>query len=136
MTDQIVLTIPKDISERARQIAEATELPVEQVLLDYLQTLTPSLPILAAHEQAELEALQHLSDDALWTMAREQMPDDAQARAETLMSQQTLTENEQEELDRLVERADRLMLRKAEAGSILTQRGHPFMQKDFKPPHD
>jgi len=136
MTNQIVLTIPKDISERARQIAETTEQPVEQVLLDYLQTFILPLPTLEAHEQAELEALQHLSDDALWTMAREQMPDNAQARAKMLMNQQTLTESEQEELDQLVERADRLMLRKAEAASILTQRGHPFTQKDFKPTHD
>ena len=32
MSDQIALTIPRDISDRARQIAETTEQPVEQVL--------------------------------------------------------------------------------------------------------
>jgi hypothetical protein len=29
MTDSIVLTVPEDISSRARQIAETTEKPVE-----------------------------------------------------------------------------------------------------------
>jgi hypothetical protein len=92
MTDQIVLTIPEDISARARRIAETTEQPVEQVLLELLQTLSTPQPILPPKEQAEL--------------------------------------------DSLVERADRLMLRKAEAASILTQRGYPVTQKDFKPTHD
>jgi hypothetical protein len=136
MTDQIVLTIPEDISARARRIAETTEQPVEQVLLEHLQTLSTPLPTLPPKEQAELDALQHLSDDALWTMVREQMPDEVQARAEKLMQQDTLSEAQQAELDNLVERADRLMLRKAEAASILTQRGYPVAQKDFKPTHD
>lgn len=94
MTDQIVLTIPEDISARARQIAGTTEQPVEQVLLDYLQQFTIPLPVLPAREQAELDALQYLSNDALWTMAREQMPDTVQARAEALMHQETLSEAE------------------------------------------
>jgi hypothetical protein len=136
MTDQIVLTIPEEISARARQIAETTDQPVEQVLLEHLKTLTSPLPILPAHEQAELDALHHLSDDALWTMAREQMPSEVQARADHLMGQSTLSEAEQTELDALVARADRLMLRKAEAASLLKARGHVFIQTDFKPTHD
>lgn len=70
MTDQIVLTIPEDISDRARQIAETTEQPVEQVLIEHLKTLSVPLPALPPEEQAELDALHHLSDDALWTIAR------------------------------------------------------------------
>jgi hypothetical protein len=83
---------------------------------------TTPLPILPPEEQAELDALHHLSDDALWTIAREQMPADVQARAHDLMDRKTLSNEEQAELDLLVERGDRLMLRKAEASAILRDR--------------
>jgi hypothetical protein len=127
MTNQIVLTVPDEISERARQIAATTALPVEQVLLDHLKTLSSPLPSLPPAEQAELDALKNLSDDTLWTIAREQMAEDAQARALNLMKRNDggkISQDELAELERLVQRADRLMLRKAEAASILQQRSH------------
>ncbi len=136
MTDQIVLVLPEELSARARLIAETTSLPVEQVILDYLKTLSAPQPELPPDEQAELDALRHLSDDALWTIAREQMPDEAQTRAHELIDKNslgTLADDEQTELEGLVERGDRLMLRKAEAAAILRMHGHSFSSKDFKP---
>lgn len=118
MTNPIVLTIPDDISDRAREIAETTAQPVEQVLLDHLKTLSAPLPTLPPELQAELDALKHLSDDTLWTIARDQMPDDTQARAHDLMTRNTrgtISDAEYAELQALVERADRLMVRKAAA---------------------
>lgn len=126
MVDRIILTVPDDITERARQIAEETAQPVERVLLDHLKTLSAPLPALPPDEQVELDALRNLSDDALWTIAREQMPDDVQARAQLLLERNSrgqITEEEHTELEQLVQRADRLMLRKAEAGAILRERG-------------
>jgi hypothetical protein len=136
MTDQILLAIPDDISERARRIAESTEQPVEQVLLEHLKSLTEPLPSLPPDMQAELDALRNLSDDALWTIAREQMADDLQQRAHALMDKNnfgTITDNEYTELEQLVVRGDRLTLRKAEAAVLHKERGHPFTQHDFKP---
>jgi hypothetical protein len=123
MSDSIILTIPEDISARARQIAEYQARSVEQVLIDYLQTLPPSLP---PDIQAELDALRHLSDDALRTIAHEHMPDDAQMRADVLLDRNSrglITDDEYAELEKLVERADQMMVRKAEAASLLRQRG-------------
>src|SRR6266446_1785557 len=80
MADLIILEVPEDISVRARQIAETVAQPVEQLLLDHLKTLAAPLPVLPPDTQADLDALQHLSDDALWTIAREQLPEDVQAR--------------------------------------------------------
>lgn len=128
MTDQIILNLPDDIATRAREIAASTSQPLEQVLIDHLKTL-----MLPQDEQAELDALHHLSDDALWTIAREQMPDDVQKRAHELMDKKMLSESEASELEKLVQRADQLMLRKAEAATILQERGYPFKQEDFKP---
>jgi hypothetical protein len=135
MTD-LTLTIPDELYERAKHIAESTSQPIEQVILQHLQTLPAPLPLLPDDVQAELDALKYLSDDALWTIAREQMPDVVQSRAHDLMnrnSQGTLSEAERSELETLVERADRLMVRKAEAAALLRERGYPFTQQDYKP---
>lgn len=135
MADLIVLTVPEDISVRARQIAEYTAEPVEQVILNHLKTLSPRLPELPFDMQAELDALQQLSDDALWTIAREQLPESVQERAHILMdmnSRGNLDEDEYTELQGLVDRADRLMLRKAEAAAVLRDREYPFSPADFK----
>lgn len=139
MTDQIVLTVPDEISDRARQIAAETAQPVEQILLDHLRTLSNPLPGLPPVEQAELDALKNLSDDTLWTIARDQMPDNVQARAQELMNRNDsgqISQEELSELEQLVQRADRLMLRKAEAASILRGRGHEFTQVDFTQAHE
>ncbi len=136
MTEQITLTLPEDISARVRQIAETTSQPVEQIVLDHLKSLSIQLPPLPPDDQAELDALHHLSDDALWTIAREQAPEDAQARAHTLMDRNSrgiITDAEADELEKLVQRADRVMLRKAEAAAILKERGFAFSQNDFRP---
>jgi uncharacterized protein (DUF1684 family) len=131
MTDQITLTLPEDISARVRQISETTSQPVEQIVFDHLKSLSIQLPPLRPDDQVELDALHHLSDDALWTIAREQVPEDAQARAHTLMNKNslgTITDAEAVELEKLVQRADRVMLRKAEAATILKERGFAFSQ--------
>lgn len=138
MSDLIILQVPEEISVRARQIAETMAQPVEQVLLDHLKTLSAPLPVLPPEAQVELDALHQLSDDALWTIARAQMPDDVQARAQALLeknSRGVITDEEHAELEKLVDRGDQLMLRKAEAAAILRTRGYPFTPEDFKPQH-
>lgn len=102
--------------------------PIEQLLVDQLATtFSAPLPTLAPDEEAELAALSHLSDDALWTIVREQMPADIDARLQILMDRNnfgTITPTEYAELEQNVERGNRLMLRKAEAAALLTARGH------------
>lgn len=127
MTDSVVLSLPDDLLAKVRAMANSTNQTTEEVLLGHLQGIGEVLPDLPISEQSELDALTHLSDDALWTIAREQLPSDVQARAEILMmknNQQELTTDEQSELEKLVDRADRLMLRKAEAASLLRKRSY------------
>jgi hypothetical protein len=86
------------------------------------------LPDLAPAEQRELEALTFLSDDAWWTIAREQMPEDRQVRLHTLMnahSQGTLDDAQRSELEALVVQGQRLNVRKTRAAALLTERGYP-----------
>ena len=132
------LTVPEEVYSRACRIAEETAQPVEQVLLAP-QNLPEPLPVLPPDEQEELDALQHLSDDALWTIAREPMPEDVQERLQVLMDKHslgTIRDEEYQKLEGYVARGNRLMVRKAEAAGILMERGHAFTQKDFKPKHE
>lgn len=136
MSDQIILNLPDDISERAKRIAQDTAQPLEAVLINHLRSLPSPLPQLEPEEQAEINALKHLSDDALWTIAREQLPENIETRAHQLMDKTILNDEESDELDAYVKRADRLMLRKAEAAYLLTSRGYSFTQQDYQPIHD
>jgi hypothetical protein len=133
MTD-FTLTIPEDLYLRAHKIAETIAQPVEAVLLEQLRLWTEAVPLLAVDEEAELQALRYLSDDALWTMAREQMPDDLQHKMQSLMDKNStgaITSTEMAELSQLVERGQQLMLRKSEAAALLTKRGHTVTRKDM-----
>jgi hypothetical protein len=124
----ITLPIPDYIYDHARRIAERTSQSIETVLLQQLQdAFTAPVPDLAPEEQRELEALSLLSDDALWTIARERMPEDRQARLHALMdanSQGKLTAMQQAELEALVIQGQRLSVRKAQAAAVLTGRGY------------
>jgi hypothetical protein len=44
----------------------------------------------------------------------------------------TISTDEHAELERQVEQGNRLMVRKAEAASLLIERGYKFTQEDFK----
>lgn len=120
------LTVPEDVYDLAQQIADERSQPVDRVLIDYLRTLSPSpLPVLPEDEEAELAALRHLSDDALWMIAREQMPIDLQEQVQDLMDRNTLgtiTPDALAELEGLIERGQRLMVRKSEAMALLVGR--------------
>ena len=87
-------------------------------------------------ERAELEALHSLSDDTLWTFAREQLPQEVQAQMNVLQERHSrglLSSTELEILEQWVERGNWLIVRKAEAAGILMERGYPFQQSDFCP---
>lgn len=130
----VTLTVPDDVYRRAREIAATTEQSVEQVIVGQLNGLV--VPRLMPDEEAELAALKQLSDDALWTIARERLPADVQTRMHALMDKNTageLDDREAAELAALVERGERLTLRKSEAAALLTLRGFAVRLQDLSP---
>lgn len=131
MADRITLTLPDDIQAEVQRIADIQAESIEDVLIERLRTA-----ILPLSMQNELNALHYLSDDALKTIAKEQVSDDIQERANHLLQLNNsgkITEPEYVELIQMNVRADELMLRKAEASSILRKRGYNFSQADFLP---
>ena len=134
MPNTITVSLPDDLSAKVHAIAEKNNQSVEEVLLEYVRSFSEPLPKLPPDEQAELDALQHLSDDALWTIARSVMSQEIKARMQILMDKNThgtISDDEYAELGSFVERGDQLMLRKAEAMAILTRRGYTITKEDL-----
>lgn len=131
----VTLSLPDAIFDPIRQIAEAKALPVEQVVLDQLRSvISVTLPPLPSDEEAELIAFKFLSDDTLRNIAREQMSETLQERMQLLMTRNNLgmiTDAEYDELANLVERGQRLTLRKAWAAGILIERGYSITGDDL-----
>jgi len=131
------ISIPNRLYERARRVAEQTSRNVDDVLRTWLEAVSvePSFD-LPTDEHDELKAMAHLSDDTLWTIAREQMPKAIQEQMSILMTKNnlgTITDAEYVELVELVERGNRLTLRKAHAMKYLTQRGYSITLDDLTP---
>ena len=133
----VTVVIPDYVYTQAAQVSKATSQPIEIVLRQRLeQAFTDPRSRLPLDEQAELDALKFLSDEALWTIAREQMPRQQQDRMQTLMDRNnmgTLATGELEELTELVEQGQRLTLRKAQAADLLMDRGYRVTAKDMAP---
>lgn len=131
---EYILTVPDDVYRRARRIAEQSKQPVDTVLIEHLRTLPPAMPALAPEEEGELEALRHLSDDALWTIARERSNTEEDSRLQLLMDKNalgTISSYERNELEQLVERGEKLILRKSQASALLAQRGHTINRQSL-----
>ncbi len=134
-THTVSLPLPEHVYEQARRRAQAVGQAIEAVLVHELETrFSEPLPTLPPDEQAELDALVHLSDEALWTIAREQMTSARQERLTALMdgnNRGQLAAVERAELNSLVSLGQRLMLRKAQATAILTVRGYVVRPSDL-----
>ena len=128
------LRIPDDVHQWAEKIAKQNNQTVDEVLMMYVRLVSQNMPVLPADEESELAALKYLSDDALWTIARDTMAQNEADRMKLLMDKNsagTITGNEFSELEKLVERGQKLTLRKSEAMAILTERGYSVSLKDM-----
>jgi hypothetical protein len=131
------VSIPSSLYEKAQRLAQQTAQSVDEIICTRLEgALDQPLLDLPSDERAELHAMAYLSTDALWTMAREQMPPDVQQAMSQLLeknSQGTITAEEFRALSALVERGQRLTLRKAQAMKLLLDRGDAVSLEALKP---
>lgn len=89
--------------------------------------MPPSLERVPERFQADLRALDHLSDDVLWQIARADMDNDKAALYKELLERnrrKDLSDSERKTLSALREEADLLMLRRSYAQGLLRWRGH------------
>jgi predicted transcriptional regulator len=125
MATPITIELPEETHHTLEKLAQQQGVTIQEVIANRFlaeeNTLPPDLLV-------ELEALNHLSDDALWTIARERLSEQVERRLQEL----TATKQPSDEMEALLERADRVMLRKAEASAILTRRGYKVELRDLK----
>jgi hypothetical protein len=135
MSDHTI-SIPDTLYEKAQRLAQQTSRQVDEVIRTRLEgALDEPAFDLPAGERDELKAMAYLSDDALFSMMREQMQRAKQERMSTLMDKNTrgtITVEEYKELAALVEDGERLTLRKATAMSLLMDRGYKVQLDDMK----
>ncbi|BAZ14702.1 hypothetical protein NIES4071_65460 [Calothrix sp. NIES-4071] len=128
-TQKVTVELPLAIFEQFTRIASATQQSIEVLVAQSIASNLPPTPDNAPVEmQVELLQMQTLSGAELLSIAQSQIPTEQQQRhLELLEKNQTdgeLTLAERQELNDLRIAADRLMLQKAYAWSVLRWRGH------------
>jgi len=126
---RITLKLPNPLYRRASHAANVLQQPVEEILIRTLDTALPMLEEVPAKIRAEVDALDSLSDDALWKTAESTMPVQQQERLDALLdiqSMRSLTIDEATRLEELRTEYGRILLRKARAYALLSKRGHPL----------
>jgi len=118
----VTLDLPRQIYQKAAQIAQATKRPIEQVVVEWIQ-LPAERPGLS--QDAALAGLNAMTTAELAQLARSTAPREDSDRLRRLLSlqeQRELTEAEHDEAVHLVEQEDLITLRKAKAIYLLKQR--------------
>jgi hypothetical protein len=124
----VTVALPDALYERARETAAMASISLEQALTQFIALSLPMLEDdLPAAMRSELAVLPLKSDAELWQIANSMMSEEQQDQLEALAEQKKsspLTEAEQAALTHLMEHAQHLMLRKAEAYRLLARRGY------------
>ena len=127
----ITLQLPEALYQRVQAAAEAQHQPLEDVLLDAVNTGLLWLDDLPADQSAELAALARLNDSALWREARRALSAEQQADLSDLLEQQgrgDLDTDTQRTLNQLLGEYQRLVLIRAQAAVLLKQRGYELSE--------
>ena len=131
------ISIPDSLYEKAQRLAKQTSQSVDDIICTRLEgALDQPMLDLPSDERTELQAMSYLSTDALWTIAREQMQPALQHSMSQLMDKNSkgiITEDEFRDLSKLVERGQRLTLRKSQAMKLLLDRGYSVSLDALKP---
>jgi plasmid stability protein len=135
MIRTITVTLPEDVYTQLEARAQTATRSVEDVVRETLVRSLPPAPEpdLSPAIQAELNAMEQLSDEALWAIAHSTANDDKIALYDVLIERQqthTLTAEGRHLLTQLRDEADALMLRKAHAYVLLQSRGYALPSLD------
>lgn len=127
----ITLDIPDNLYRQLRRQAQLNRQSVDELAQATLSRFLPAMMAVEADLplvlQVELNAMEQLSDAALWSLARGQMGSQEQAELAMLgelQGERELTAVEQQRQNELLEQYDEIVLRRAHAAILLQARGH------------
>ncbi|HNT74865.1 MAG TPA: hypothetical protein PKH77_07590 [Anaerolineae bacterium] len=130
MAQTITLTLPEGLYQPLARAAQVMSRPIEDVLLNALQSALPSLEGLPEPLVQELNALELLDNAALQRVLLETVPTAQQQKMEELLHRnqaEGLSLSERERLKNLQNTTNRVMLRKARAAVLLRFRGQRIL---------
>jgi hypothetical protein len=120
--------LPNALYQRLVRLAATTNQPLDAVLLQTIRgNLPPSVDDIPADYRDDLSKLIKLSDDDLLAVARAAVDPRKWRRHESLLqknAENTLTEDERDELEQLRAGMDALVYRKSFALAVLKWRGY------------
>ncbi len=128
MSQAITLNLPDNIFLPIARVAQATQQPVEELVLTALQASLPPLEGLPDDVNENLSALETVDEQSLRSIMLETVPVETAEQIHDLLERQQLGSlgiSEQRQLDSLQRQADLVMLRKARAAVLLRFRGKP-----------
>jgi hypothetical protein len=134
MAVEITLSVPEEMMQLARKVADDANMSVEVVLLDWLQHPIPK-PTLTDID-AQLDTLSSTSDIHLWTVVHRHLEASQEQRLNEIVDKheggEALTPNENAEWADLNEWVGILMLLRSQALVLLKERGYD-VTRFFKP---
>jgi hypothetical protein len=124
MSDELTVTLPSDLSERAKRLAETSGREVNDVLTTILELSLPPLPLSPSFDSTA--SLSELSNEQILALTElEMLPEPDSRLSDLLEKQQTdgLTELEQIEHQSLLRVYELGLLRKSQALAEAVKRG-------------
>ncbi|MBW4600157.1 MAG: hypothetical protein KME29_11260 [Calothrix sp. FI2-JRJ7] len=137
-TQKVTVELPEPVFEQLTRIARATQQPLEVLAAQSIASNLPPTPDNAPVEiQAELLQMQTWEDTDLLSITKRHINKELQQRHIELLEknkiQGELTPAQRQELSELRINADKLMLQRAYAWSVLRWRGHRIPSVDELP---
>jgi hypothetical protein len=123
----ITIDLPETVLQQIELVSRRQQRSVGDLVRESVIRQWQPVPALPDEVEAELAALPNLSDEALWLLARSTLTTEEQetlARLNQLAKMQPLQPTEEEQLAFLLNRYDRMLVRRAQAAALLQQRGY------------
>lgn len=127
MTLNIMLDLPDPIVEHLESTSRMQQRSVEDLIRELVIQNWQPLPRLPDDVEAELAVFPNLSNEVLWLLARSTLTAEEQNTLAALNSaakMRALASAEAERLETLLDLYDRMLVRRAQAATILQQRGY------------
>lgn len=127
LNNSVTINLPAKTVKQLESTARRQKQTVAELASTLVVQAATPLPTLSPDLETELEAFARLSDETLWALARSVLPTNRQLRLAWLNEEaqrRPLAVEEQSEQTDLVEEYGRVLVRRAEAASLLKKRGY------------
>jgi len=139
MALSITLDLPEPIVEQLESTSRNQHRSVGELIREIVIQNWQPLPRLPDDVEAELAAFPSLSNEVLWLLARSTLTTEEQNTLATLNGAakiRALEPAEAARLDTLLDLYDRLLVRRAQAATILQQRGYDLRNPKYYNPNE